>query len=207
MQNRSGRKNRRSRFWDSFREKRPESPTMAVAFFDLVCGRDPNWRRPTFMVAACCFPLRLMWLPRCRSLRQPATVFSSRHQLAWRTDLKGLAPAIGPVQNAAGRLFIRHQDIRKSGKQRAMQNRDLAAAAGSKNHTGNILQLAGRQGNDALVERMVNDFAGRIDPVQADVATAPLSSGWSLPHGDQANLRYRIGRSEFANEREAPGRL
>ncbi|MBP9173765.1 MAG: hypothetical protein KBF54_04400, partial [Rhizobiales bacterium] len=34
------------RFWDSFRENALESPTMAVAFFDLVCGQDPNWEAP-----------------------------------------------------------------------------------------------------------------------------------------------------------------
>ena len=34
------------RFWDSFRENTLESPTMAVAFFDLVCGQDPNWEAP-----------------------------------------------------------------------------------------------------------------------------------------------------------------
>jgi hypothetical protein len=33
-------------FWDSFRENTLESPTMAVAFFDLVCGQDPNWEAP-----------------------------------------------------------------------------------------------------------------------------------------------------------------
>jgi hypothetical protein len=33
-------------FWDSFRENTAESPATAVAFFDLVCGRDPNWDAP-----------------------------------------------------------------------------------------------------------------------------------------------------------------
>jgi hypothetical protein len=33
-------------FWDSFRENALESPTMAIAFFDLVCGQDPNWDAP-----------------------------------------------------------------------------------------------------------------------------------------------------------------
>lgn len=33
-------------FWDSFRENSLESPAMAVAFFDLVCGEDPNWDAP-----------------------------------------------------------------------------------------------------------------------------------------------------------------
>ncbi len=33
-------------FWDSFRENTLESPTTAIAFFDLVCGQDPNWDAP-----------------------------------------------------------------------------------------------------------------------------------------------------------------
>lgn len=33
-------------FWDSFRENTAESPEAAVAFFDLVCGQDPNWDAP-----------------------------------------------------------------------------------------------------------------------------------------------------------------
>lgn len=33
-------------FWDSFRENSLESPAMAVAFFDLVCGENPNWDAP-----------------------------------------------------------------------------------------------------------------------------------------------------------------
>ena len=33
-------------FWDSFKENTIESPASAVAFFDLVCGRDPNWDAP-----------------------------------------------------------------------------------------------------------------------------------------------------------------
>jgi hypothetical protein len=33
-------------FWDSFRENTLESPAMAVAFFDLVCGQEPNWDAP-----------------------------------------------------------------------------------------------------------------------------------------------------------------
>ncbi len=33
-------------FWDSFKENANESPASAVAFFDLVCGRDPNWDAP-----------------------------------------------------------------------------------------------------------------------------------------------------------------
>jgi hypothetical protein len=33
-------------FWDSFREHAAESPATAIAFFDLVCGQDPNWEAP-----------------------------------------------------------------------------------------------------------------------------------------------------------------
>lgn len=33
-------------FWDSFKENAVESPATAVAFFDLVCGQDPNWDAP-----------------------------------------------------------------------------------------------------------------------------------------------------------------
>jgi hypothetical protein len=33
-------------FWDSFKENTIESPASAVAFFDLVCGKDPNWDAP-----------------------------------------------------------------------------------------------------------------------------------------------------------------
>jgi hypothetical protein len=33
-------------FWDSFRENTAESPAAAVAFFDLVCGNEPNWDAP-----------------------------------------------------------------------------------------------------------------------------------------------------------------
>lgn len=33
-------------FWDSFREHAAESPAAAIAFFDLVCGQDPNWDAP-----------------------------------------------------------------------------------------------------------------------------------------------------------------
>lgn len=33
-------------FWDSFRENALESPAVAVAFFDLACGGDPNWEAP-----------------------------------------------------------------------------------------------------------------------------------------------------------------
>ena len=33
-------------FWDSFRENTLESPASAIAFFDLVCGQEPNWDAP-----------------------------------------------------------------------------------------------------------------------------------------------------------------
>jgi hypothetical protein len=33
-------------FWDSFKENATESPATAIAFFDLVCGKDPNWDAP-----------------------------------------------------------------------------------------------------------------------------------------------------------------
>ena len=33
-------------FWDSFRENTLETPAMAIAFFDLVCGQEPNWDAP-----------------------------------------------------------------------------------------------------------------------------------------------------------------
>ncbi len=33
-------------FWDSFREHAVENPATAIAFFDLVCGGDPNWDAP-----------------------------------------------------------------------------------------------------------------------------------------------------------------
>ena len=34
------------RFWDSFRENTLQSPAAAIAFFDLVCGLEPNWEAP-----------------------------------------------------------------------------------------------------------------------------------------------------------------
>ena len=34
------------RFWDSFRENTLESPAAAIAFFDVVCGQQPNWDAP-----------------------------------------------------------------------------------------------------------------------------------------------------------------
>lgn len=34
------------RFWDSFRENTLQSPAAAIAFFDLVCGLEPNWQAP-----------------------------------------------------------------------------------------------------------------------------------------------------------------
>jgi hypothetical protein len=33
-------------FWDSFKENTLESPASAIAFFDLVCGQEPNWDAP-----------------------------------------------------------------------------------------------------------------------------------------------------------------
>jgi hypothetical protein len=33
-------------FWDSFRENSLQSPAAAIAFFDLVCGLEPNWEAP-----------------------------------------------------------------------------------------------------------------------------------------------------------------
>ena len=33
-------------FWDSFRENTLETPAVAIAFFDLVCGQEPNWDAP-----------------------------------------------------------------------------------------------------------------------------------------------------------------
>ena len=33
-------------FWNSFRENVAENPAAAVAFFDLVCGGEPNWDAP-----------------------------------------------------------------------------------------------------------------------------------------------------------------
>jgi hypothetical protein len=34
------------RFWDSFRENVAQDPAAAVAFFDMVCGLEPNWQSP-----------------------------------------------------------------------------------------------------------------------------------------------------------------
>jgi hypothetical protein len=34
------------KFWDSFRENVSEDAASAVAFFDLICGREPNWECP-----------------------------------------------------------------------------------------------------------------------------------------------------------------
>lgn len=34
------------RFWDSFRENVAENPANAIAFFDMVCGQQPNWEAP-----------------------------------------------------------------------------------------------------------------------------------------------------------------
>ncbi len=33
-------------FWDSFKENTLETPPIAIAFFDLVCGQEPNWDAP-----------------------------------------------------------------------------------------------------------------------------------------------------------------
>lgn len=33
-------------FWETFRENALESPANAIAFFDLICGRKPNWDFP-----------------------------------------------------------------------------------------------------------------------------------------------------------------
>jgi hypothetical protein len=33
-------------FWDTFKENTLESPSSAIAFFDLVCGNEPNWDAP-----------------------------------------------------------------------------------------------------------------------------------------------------------------
>lgn len=33
-------------FWDTFKENTLESPASAIAFFDLVCGQEPNWDAP-----------------------------------------------------------------------------------------------------------------------------------------------------------------
>jgi hypothetical protein len=33
-------------FWASFKENTAENPALAIAFFDRVCGREPNWDAP-----------------------------------------------------------------------------------------------------------------------------------------------------------------
>jgi hypothetical protein len=33
-------------FWDTFKENTAVSPETAIAFFDLVCGQEPNWDAP-----------------------------------------------------------------------------------------------------------------------------------------------------------------
>jgi hypothetical protein len=33
-------------FWDSFKENTENKPETAIAFFDLVCGQEPNWDAP-----------------------------------------------------------------------------------------------------------------------------------------------------------------
>lgn len=35
-----------TKFWDSFRENTREDPATAVAFFDFICGQNPNWDAP-----------------------------------------------------------------------------------------------------------------------------------------------------------------
>lgn len=35
-----------ARFWDTFRENTRENPSTAVAFFDFICGQQPNWDAP-----------------------------------------------------------------------------------------------------------------------------------------------------------------
>ena len=34
------------KFWDSFRENAAQDPATAIAFFDMVCGLQPNWEAP-----------------------------------------------------------------------------------------------------------------------------------------------------------------
>jgi hypothetical protein len=33
-------------FWDTFKENTASNPETAIAFFDLVCGQEPNWDAP-----------------------------------------------------------------------------------------------------------------------------------------------------------------
>jgi hypothetical protein len=33
-------------FWDSFRENATDDPSLALGFFDMICGREPNWEAP-----------------------------------------------------------------------------------------------------------------------------------------------------------------
>jgi hypothetical protein len=33
-------------FWDTFKENTASSPETAIAFFDMVCGQEPNWDAP-----------------------------------------------------------------------------------------------------------------------------------------------------------------
>jgi hypothetical protein len=33
-------------FWSTFKENVAENPSAAIAFFDLVCGKEPNWDAP-----------------------------------------------------------------------------------------------------------------------------------------------------------------
>jgi hypothetical protein len=39
-------KTEEAKFWDSFRENTHEDPATAVAFFDFICGQEPNWDAP-----------------------------------------------------------------------------------------------------------------------------------------------------------------
>jgi hypothetical protein len=48
------------KFWDSFRENVAEDPATAVAFFDIVCGNEPNWDAPD-----------VPWLRRALQARAP----------------------------------------------------------------------------------------------------------------------------------------
>ena len=50
-------------FWDSFRENALESPATAIAFFDLVCGENPNWDAPD-----------VPWLRKALSVQRRLTV-------------------------------------------------------------------------------------------------------------------------------------
>jgi hypothetical protein len=55
------------KFWDSFRENVAEDPATAVAFFDIVCGNEPNWEAPD-----------VPWLRRALQARTPMVNDRSR---------------------------------------------------------------------------------------------------------------------------------